>query len=223
MEADSKAEDEHARERAAFLADPSALTATGGQPGRGAIDPMVALRNQMTAMANSQGPVDPGVTPIGDATKNVQYENLDHPGVASEIDYGKPQDALPLYKWTPQGTDPSNSYCQAQPNVPCEQVPNAAGPRDQFSTPPNVTSPTSSSDCDALEASWQQTTSAISDNHGACLAYYQGQGRVGTGSETATLCKFQACQEIHNSMVRSTAQGVAAVQACRQAVAPSQP
>lgn len=73
----------------------------------------------------------------------------------------KPQEALPLYKWTPEGTDPSNSYCQAQPNVPCEQVPNAAGPRDQFSTPPNVTSPTSSSDCDALDASWQQTTSAI--------------------------------------------------------------
>jgi hypothetical protein len=200
-------------------ADPSTL---GGMYGQGPIDPMVALRNQLTAggpVPRAGNAVDPGVTPVGDGTMNVQYENLDHPGVASEIDYGKPQEALPLYKWTPEGADPSNSYCQAQPNVPCEQVPNAAGPRDQFSTPPNVTSPASSSDCDALDANWQQTTSAISANHGACLASYQGQDRVGTGSETDTLCRFQACQEVHNSMYRAAAQRLAAVQACRQAVA----
>jgi hypothetical protein len=213
-----RASSELAEERAALTsgADPSAV---GGVSGQGAIDPMVALRNQLTAAANTSSIVDPGVTPIGDSTMNVQYENLDRPGVASVIDYNNPQEPPPLYKWAPGGTDPSTAYCQGQPNVPCEQVMNAAGPRDQFSTPAKITSPASSSDCDALQASWQQTISAISDNHNACLAYYQGQKRIGTGSETDTLCNYQACQEVHNSLYRSTAQGAAAVQACRQALA----
>jgi hypothetical protein len=223
LQAESAAEDERARVRAAFLADPTgASLAQASQGGDDPGDAMARLRAKLYAESGSSDgqSVVPQALTLGDSTMNVQFENLDHPTYSAEIEYGKSQQAQPLYKWSADGTDPASTYCQGQPNVPCQEAPNAAGPRDQFSVPPPVTSPSSSADCDALQASWQQTVSDITSNHAACLANYRGEGRgVGIGLESATSCSFRACQEVHNSMMRASSQAMAAMQACWQAVA----
>lgn len=150
------------------------------------------------------------------STSNVQYEDLDHPSIPSDLTFGIPQQDLPLYKWSPPGTDPANQYCQNQPSVPCVATPNAQGPREQFNVPPAVTSPQEGADCDALQANWQQTLDAASANHNACLAYYKGAGREQTGTGFESTCTFRACQEIHNSLYRAMQMQHAVVQQCRQ-------
>jgi hypothetical protein len=126
--------------------------------------------------------------PPDGSSSNVQCENLDHPTVPSTITFGEPQQPLPLYQWSAPGTDPATTYCQNQPNVPCEENFIAPVPRPQFSTPPPVTSPQSASDCTALAANWDSTIAEAATNHRQCLSYYHGESREGAPGELPALC-----------------------------------
>jgi hypothetical protein len=161
------------------------------------------------------------------AGPDIQYENLDHPTTPSTITYGTPQQQTPLYTWSPDNPGSTATYCKGQPNVPCEidfpgsQGANGTSPAPapaQLTRPDPVTAPNSSADCDALNQSWSQLIAAASANHQSCLNYYIGQGRTGTGTDSGSLCQFQACQQIHNTWTRSMSDGAAAVASCRQAL-----
>jgi hypothetical protein len=179
-----------------------------------------ASSSSLLAPQSSSTPVIPG--------PDIQYENLDHPAVPSVITYGTPQQPEPLYTWSPDNPGSIATYCKGQPNVPCEidfpgaQSANSASSAPatpaQLTRPDPVTAPNSSADCDALNQSWSQVIAAASANHQSCLNYYIGQGRTGTGTDSGSLCWFQACQQIHNTWTRSMSDGAAAVASCRQAL-----
>jgi hypothetical protein len=158
---------------------------------------------------------------------DIQYENMDAPGLPSVITYQTAQTPQPLYIWAPDDAANPVKYCGNDANSSCEiDYPGIGGvtpERPQFTRPTPVANPKSAADCSALAQSWEQLSRAVYENHWACRSHWSklmatGQPDADDSFEPGSKCIFRACQEVHNSVVRLLNEKQVAVAACYKAL-----